>query len=335
MSHVPIYPVTNLLFLRERRMLEIIHPGISRGHIRHALFDFDGTISLIRAGWQDAMIPQMVEWLLETPDHESEAELTQIVTEFVTRLTGKQTIYQMIQLAKEIARRGGRPEDPLVYKRRYLDALWERIKDRVAGLKTGLLVPDDLMVPGARAILDAFHARGVRCYLASGTDEPYVLDEAVALGITDYFAGIYGARDDYQTFSKKLLIERIIAENALSGPEFVAFGDGFVEIEDTVRVGGIAVGVASDEATRSGIDAWKRARLIQAGADLIVPNFREHEALVAYLFDSAWPKILKRKTKNGTREDATVLILRFTPYALRFTFHALRFTRYSHALLHF
>ena len=83
-------------------MIEIIHPDIIRGRIRHALFDFDGTLSLIREGWQGVMIPLMVEWLLETPEHESEAELTTVVTEFVTRLTGKQTIYQTIQLAEEI-----------------------------------------------------------------------------------------------------------------------------------------------------------------------------------------------------------------------------------------
>ena len=57
-------------------MIEIINPNIVRGRIRHALFDFDGTLSLIREGWQDVMIPKMVEWLLATPDHESEAELT-------------------------------------------------------------------------------------------------------------------------------------------------------------------------------------------------------------------------------------------------------------------
>jgi phosphoglycolate phosphatase-like HAD superfamily hydrolase len=268
-------------------MIEIVHNHIERGRIRHALFDFDGTLSLIRAGWQDVMVPQMVEWLLKTPDHESEAELYVVVTDFVTRLTGKQTIYQMIQLAEEVQKRGGRSADPLVYKRLYLDRLWERIKDRVAGLKAGQIAADDLMVPGGRAMLAAMRARGVRCYLASGTDEPYVLDEAAALQITPYFAGIYGAQDDYTRFSKKLLIERIIAEHALAGPEFVAFGDGFVEIEDTRRVGGIAVGVASDEANRTSLDGWKRNRLIQAGADLIVPDFRGHAELVAYLFDEA------------------------------------------------
>ncbi len=84
-------------------MLEIIHDTIIRGRIRHALFDFDGTLSLIREGWQGVMIPLMVELLSETPAHESEAELHAVVAEFVTRLTGKQTIYQMIQLADEIA----------------------------------------------------------------------------------------------------------------------------------------------------------------------------------------------------------------------------------------
>jgi phosphoglycolate phosphatase-like HAD superfamily hydrolase len=108
--------------------------------------------------------------------------------------------------------------------------------------------------------------------------------QAAALGIAPCFAGIYGAKDDYKSFSKKMLIDRIISEHRLAGPEFVAFGDGFVEIEDTKRVGGIAVGVATDEARRTGIDEWKRNRLIEAGADLIVPDFREHERLMAFLW---------------------------------------------------
>ena len=267
-------------------MIEILHNHIERGRVRHALFDFDGTVSLIREGWQQVMIPMMVELLLQTPSHESEAELRRIVTDFVTRLTGKQTIYQMIRLADEIAKRGGQPSAPLVYKRQYLDLLWERIKDRVAALKAGRAPADELMVPGARAMLEAMRARDVQCYLASGTDEPAVLDEAAALHIVPYFIAIYGAQDDYKRFSKKMLVERIIAENRLDGCEFVTFGDGFVEIEETKRVNGIAVGVASNEATRTGIDAWKRDRLIQAGADVIVPDFCECEELVAYLFDA-------------------------------------------------
>ena len=140
------------------------------------------------------------------------------------------------------------------------------------------------MVPGAVPMLEALRTRGVSCYLASGTDEVYVLDEAAALGLSSYFASIYGALDDYQNYSKKMVIERILDKNRMSGPEFVTFGDGYVEIEDTKAMGGIAVGVASDEVNRQGINEWKRERLIQAGADLIIPDFRQHERLVAYLF---------------------------------------------------
>lgn len=264
--------------------MELISSNIPRGNIRHALFDFDGTLSLIREGWRDVMIPLMVELLLQTPRHESETELRAVVTEFVDRLTGKQTIYQMIQLGEEIDKRGGKAMDPLEYKKMYHARLWARIEHRVVALKAKRVAPEDMMVRGAVAILHALRARGVACYLASGTDEPNVIDEASALGITPYFAGIYGAQDDYKNFSKQMVIERIIREHQLHGSEFVAFGDGFVEIEDAKSVGGIAVGVASNEDTRVGINEWKRARLIQAGADIIIPDFREHIALLAYLF---------------------------------------------------
>ncbi len=264
--------------------IELINPPISRPGFRHALFDFDGTISLIREGWQQVMIPMMVEVLLTTPEAEDEATLTEIVTDFVTRLTGKQTIYQMIQLAEEVEQRAGRPEDPLAYKHAYLDRLSSRIETRVARLKSGRTAPEAMMVPGAVDILAALRAAGVTCYLASGTDEPYVIAEAQALGVADYFdGGIYGALDDYKNFSKKMVIRRILDRHHLSGRELITFGDGYVEIENTAAVGGLAVGVASNEVERRGIDAWKRQRLIEAGAEISLPDFREYEALLQYL----------------------------------------------------
>jgi phosphoglycolate phosphatase len=265
-------------------VLEILNPDIARGRVRQALFDFDGTLSLIREGWQGVMIPMMVELLCATPGAEDSKEIETVVKGYVARLTGKQTIYQMIQLADEIHKRGGTPLEPLEYKYMYLSRLNDRIAGRIHGLKAGRIAPDDLMVPGSRAVLGALRTRGIPCYLASGTDEPFVLDEAAALGLTPYFAGIYGAKDDYKSFSKRIVIDRIIAEHSLAGPEFVAFGDGYVEIEDTKRVGGIAVGVATDEARREGIDEWKRNRLIEAGADIIVPDFRHQDQLLAYLW---------------------------------------------------
>jgi phosphoglycolate phosphatase len=264
--------------------IEIIHPGLPHGHVHSVLFDFDGTLSLIREGWQQVMIPMMVEILSALDTGETKAELTATVTEYVDRLTGKQTIYQMIELCNQIEVRGGAPLDPLAYKHRYLDRLWDRIEGRVLGLKVGRIEAAEMVVPGAFDILGNLHERDVTCYLASGTDQPYVLDEAAALGVTPYFDGrIYGALDEYERFSKAQVIQEIMRTHDLHGRQLLAFGDGFVEIEETKRVGGIAVGVASDEVRRQGINSWKRARLIDAGADIIVPDFREQQQLLDFL----------------------------------------------------
>jgi phosphoglycolate phosphatase len=264
--------------------IEIIHPEIERGKIHTALFDFDGTISLIREGWQSIMIPMMVEILVQTPGSEGQAEIEGVVDEFVSQLTGKQTIYQMIQLCEEIERRGGTAEDPFYYKQCYNDRLNRHIESRIESLKSGQTKPEEMVVPEAFTWLNALKRRGVICYLASGTDEKYVFEEVELLGIAHYFSGVYGAKDDYKNFSKKMIIDHIIQSHQLHGSNFVAFGDGYVEIEDSKSVDGIAVGLATDEKYRSGLDEWKRSRLIQAGADLIIPDFRESARLESYLF---------------------------------------------------
>lgn len=262
--------------------IEIIRP-VECGYIRYALFDFDGTISLIREGWQGVMIPMMAEILMQCTTHETHEELETIVEGYVTHLTGRQTIYQMIQLCKEIRKRGGIPKDPREYKYIYLDLLSTRIQDRIRGLEEKKHAPEDFMVSGSMEMIQYMLDRQIVCFLASGTDEKFVLEEARLLGIDRYFQGIYGALDNYENFSKKMVIDRIIDQYHLGGKEFVSFGDGYVEIEDAKSVGGIAVGIASDEATRMGVNAWKRKRLIEAGADIIAPDFREYQQLAEYL----------------------------------------------------
>ena len=265
--------------------IETIHPDASAAQARVALFDFDGTLSLIRAGWVDVMVPMMTEGLLETHSGESEDELRTIVEEYVGRLTGRQTIYQMIEYAQQIERRGGRPRDPLEYKRDYLDRLGLKIRDRIEGLRRGEFAPDAFLVPGARALLEALAERGLTLYLASGTDQVYMREEAELLDVARYFDGnVFGALDDYKSFSKKILIERIIRESDFRGDEFLGFGDGFVEIENVKEVGGVAVGAATAEPDCLEVDEVKRRRLIAVGADWIVPHYRDRDALLAALF---------------------------------------------------
>ena len=72
--------------------IEILRPDLPRGQFSAVLFDFDGTLSLIREGWPEVMIPMMVAALRETKTTESDAELTAAVESFVMRLNGRQTI---------------------------------------------------------------------------------------------------------------------------------------------------------------------------------------------------------------------------------------------------
>jgi phosphoglycolate phosphatase-like HAD superfamily hydrolase len=265
--------------------IEVLRPDLPRGRFRSVLFDFDGTLSLVREGWPGVMIPMMVEELRRTPTAETEAELAAAVEDWVMRLNGRQTIYQMMRLAEEVGRRGGTPAEPLEYKRRYHDRLMERIRGRREALADGRAAPEDWVVPGTHAILESLRRRGLALYLASGTDLGFVREEARLLGLDGYFgAHVYGALDEYQSFSKQMIVERILRENGLRGEELLAFGDGFVEIEEVKKAGGVAVAVASDEANRRGVHAWKRDRLVRAGADIVIPEYREHEALLAYLF---------------------------------------------------
>ena len=59
--------------------IEILHPDLPRGRFRSVLFDFDGTLSLIREGWPQVMIPMMVDVLRSTGTRETDAELTTAV----------------------------------------------------------------------------------------------------------------------------------------------------------------------------------------------------------------------------------------------------------------
>src|ERR1051325_1951605 len=162
-------------------------PGFAaRPRISHVLFDFDGTLSLIREGWVDVMMAMFLEMLPPRPQ-ETEAAARRLLHDDIMRQNGKQTIYQMIQFAERIKERGGEAREPLWYKNEYLRRLDQRIADRLEGLRSGALKPERLLVLGALDALELLRQRRVPLFLASGTDEPYVRREAQLLQIAGYF----------------------------------------------------------------------------------------------------------------------------------------------------
>jgi len=263
--------------------IELIRPVDGR-KIQHAVLDFDGTISLIRDGWQNVMVPMMVEILMQTPTSESKQQLESVVVEFVDRLTGKQTIYQMMQLVQEVEKRNGKASDPLDYKDLYNSQLLPTVDQRISGLDNGSVEPDFLRVPHSLELLKKLQQRNIRLYLASGTDIEFVQKEARLLGVADYFdGGIFGALREHANFSKAMVIQKILTDFDLLGQQLLIIGDGYVEIENAKSVSAIAVGVASQENNRYQMNANKRERLIQAGADIIIEDYAQIDQLLTYL----------------------------------------------------
>lgn len=257
--------------------------------IRHCIFDHDGTLSTLREGWEKLMEPMMVRAILG-PHYVSAsptlfARVTEEVRSFINRTTGIQTLVQMKGLTDLVRQAGHTPEVDILdehgYKRIYNEELLKMVRTRIEKLRSGELDSRDFQIKNALKLLQELRKRGVKLYLASGTDKEDVVAEAKAMGYVDLFEGeIYGAVGDIRIEAKRVVLERIIREHNLAPHQFATFGDGPVEMRETRKRGGFCIGVASDELRRFGLNPTKRARLIRAGADLVIPDFSQMDAVL-------------------------------------------------------
>ena len=264
--------------------MERIRERSVRTPVRAVLFDFDGTISTLRCGWETVMKPLMLEmiWGGQGWDDALEKE----VDDYINESTGIQTIHQMKWLAEEVHKRGRNPgasDDPWQYKAEYNRRLMQSVSDRVQRVKSGAAARENYMIRGSEAFLKALTERGVKLYVASGTDHPDVLNEVDALGLSGYFTFIAGAPVAAESCSKEKVIADLIETEGLSGADFAVIGDGKVEIRLGAEAGARTIGLASDEEHLSGVSPVKRERLIRAGADVIAGDFNEMDELLSFL----------------------------------------------------
>jgi rfaE bifunctional protein kinase chain/domain len=273
--------------------IELCCESLTLGRIRHAVFDHDGTISTLRQGWEKIMAPVMIKSILgdeyETADETLYHKVRNRVLDYINDSTGVQTIVQMEALVETVKEFGVVPSDKIQdkfgYKQIYNDALMELVNKRIEKFRQGELDINDYTIKGSVDFLRELKHRGIKLYLASGTDRHDVVAEAEALGYAELFdGGIYGSVGDVARYSKKMVIEQIMSENHLRGPELAVFGDGPVEIRECRKRDGISVGIASDEIRRHGLDVEKRARLIKAGAHILTPDFSGSKSLLKLLF---------------------------------------------------
>ena len=272
--------------------IEVIGELPANLQIEHCIFDHDGTLSTLRQGWEKIMEPMMVQAILGSEyEHVDAGRAGKVAAEiraFIDRTTGIQTLVQMKGLVELVRRAGFVAENEILDEHGYKDVfnrqLLQMIEKRMEKLKSRELSAADFQIKNAMPLLEALHRRGIKLYLASGTDQGDVVAEAQAMGYADLFEGrIFGAVGNIQVEAKKLVVDTIIRENDLCGRQFATFGDGPVEMRETRKSGGLSIGVASDEVRRFGWNMSKRSRLIKAGANLIVPDFSQLAAILGVM----------------------------------------------------
>jgi len=276
---------------------EVVEPSALTGRapLWHAIFDHDGTLSTLREGWEEVMAPMMIRAVLGPAFGKTGpkvvADVRREVADLIDRTTGIQTLMQMRGLVELVRKWKCVPTADVLdehgYKEIYNELLLQRVNKRLAKVRSGELAREDFHMKNAIPLLAALRDAGLILHLASGTDEADVIAEANELGFSEFFEGrIYGSIGIIDHDAKKVVIERIVRENEIDGAQIITVGDGPVEMRETRRQGGLAIGVCSDEVRRFGFNESKRRRLIRGGAHLLVPDFSDLDALLRVLRSS-------------------------------------------------
>ncbi len=252
--------------------------------VKAAVFDFDGTLSTLRYGWESVMEPFMIEAI--EGDTPADDELVKEVRNYIDESTGIQTIFQMQWLVEAIKRYRRNPEvkdDPWWYKNEYNKRLMISVNKRKQSILSGRKSPKDYLIRGSEAFLNRLKGNGVEIYVASGTDFPDVLNEVEVLKLKKYFKEIKGAPLGVAACSKEAVLKKLVEDNKLKGQEVVVVGDGKVEINLGNQIGAKTIGVASNEEKLYGVNPVKEKRLIKAGANIIVGDFTNIEGIIGWL----------------------------------------------------
>ena len=267
--------------------IRIYNDNFEKSKIKHAIFDFDGTISILREGWEKIMEPVMLDSICG--DQKPTQKIIDRVKKFIDETTGIQTIQQMEGLIEIVEEIGLLPKEKIMdaraYKKIYNNRLMVPVQERILELESGKKTLEDITVKGSLEFCRKLYQRGVMMYLASGTDLTDVLHESEIVQVAQYFKGrIYGAIGTIEEYSKDKVIKEILKTHNLCGSELVVFGDGPVEIRNAKENGAIAIGVASDELKGQGWNEAKVVRLLKANCDILIPDFTNGDELINYLF---------------------------------------------------
>jgi len=259
--------------------IELLPSFTPRPKATHVVFDFDGTLSWIRHGWPEMMQTVMGPRFPLQANETTEDIRAHLFNEMY-RFNGQPTPLFMAEMARQISDRGG-TADPDELLTSFITPLDEMANERHRRLRTGETPPDELIVHGGRALLEHLHTRGLKTLILSGNPHTQISQEAELLDLTRYCNDRVQGHVHAENFSKQTVLEEWMAEDGFTGEHLIMFGDGAAEIKATRDLGGLSIGVCSDEVVNGSgvVDQRKRDILLPAGADAIIADYRDPELL--------------------------------------------------------
>ena len=116
-------------------MIERIGNRLPRPSARAVMFDFDGTVALVRAGWMPIMLDMMMETLGKLGSNH--AALRAEAEDYVARFTGMDTLHQMSAFAEHVRLLGGKPLPAAQYKADFIASLEHERTERLRAVRSG------------------------------------------------------------------------------------------------------------------------------------------------------------------------------------------------------
>jgi phosphoglycolate phosphatase len=265
--------------------IELRAPLLPRPGLRLAVFDFDGTLSWLRHGWPGMMCDVFAPHYPPPPGLD-EAGTRELLLGEILALNGQPSIRQCQRFVEMVRERGGPELDAMELRDQFQHRLDAAIAARIGRIQSGEAPASAYVVYGLEAFLEHAAGTGMELAILSTTVQHRVEEEASLLGIRRFFGRhVYGGTGDPRLFSKRAIFERMLLEENCPGSALLAFGDGPVELRDTKELGGVAIGVASDEVHNGSgrSDPHKREGLFAVGADALIPDYRDAVPLLDHV----------------------------------------------------
>jgi len=249
----------------------------------HVVFDFDGTLSWIRHGWPEIM-QKVMGPRFPLKDGETEEDIREYLFREMYRFNGQPTPLFMAEMAREIESRSAEADPDEIFQS-FLAVLNEGALERHENIRSKKCPPDDYIIYGGRAFIEALIEAGLKVIILSGNPHDQVNEEADLLDISRYCEGHVYGHTDAENFCKQSVMEKLMNEEGFSGENLIAIGDGAAEIKATKALSGLAIAICSDEEVNGSgvIDENKLPVLLDGGADCVIADYREPTTLLNLL----------------------------------------------------